>query len=134
MLLQRADGFHQRTFKVIADTHHLSGRFHLCCQCSLRTDKLIKWKSRKFYHAVVQHWLKACICLLCNRVFDLIQCITKGNLCCNLRDRISCRFGSQCRRTAYTRVYLDYTVFKCLRVQSILYVTSTRDIQLTDNI
>ena len=134
MLLQRADGFHQRTFKVVADTHHLSGCLHLCSQCSLCTDKLIKRKSRKFYDTVVQHWFKACICLLCDRIFDLIQCITKSDLCCNLRDRISCRFGSQRRRTADTRVYLDYTVFKCLRVQSILYVTSTRDIQLTDNI
>ena len=134
MLLQRADGFHQRTFKVVADTHHLSGCLHLCSQCTFCCDEFIKWQTRDLNNTVIQHRLEACVCFACDGVRDLIQCVTQCDLGCNLGDRITGSLTCKCRRTAYTRVYLDYTVFKCLRMQSILYVTSTRDIQLTDNI
>ena len=134
VLLQRADRFHQRTFKVIADTHHLSGRLHLGGQRSLGTDKFIKWQTWDFYHAVVQHRLKACVRLSGDGIFDLIQSITKGNLRRHLGNRIPCRFGRQGGRTAHTRINFDYTVFKSVRMQGILYVTSPCDIQLTDNI
>ena len=112
MLLQRTDCFHKSSFKVIANTHNFSGSFHLCRQRSLCTDKFIERKSRHLNNTVVKHWLEACISFLCNCILDLVQCISKGNLCSNFCDRVSCRFGSQCRRTAYTRVYLNYTIFK----------------------
>ena len=116
MLLQRTDCFHKSSLEVITDAHNFSGCFHLCCQCSLRTDKFIKWKSRDLNYYIVKHWLKTCIGLLCDCILDLIQIVSKCDLRCNLRDRVSCCFGSKCRRTAYTRVYLDYTILECLRV------------------
>ena len=134
MLLQRTDCFHKCTFKVITDTHNFSGCFHLCCQCTFCTDKFIKWKSRDLYNAIVKHWLETCIGLLRNCILNLIQCISKCDLCSNFRNWISGCFGSQCRRTAYTRIYLDNTVLKCVRIQRILYVTSSGNIQLADNV
>ena len=73
MLLQRTDCFHQSSFKVIADTHNLSGCFHLSRQSSLCTDKLIKWKTRNLYNTVIQHWLETCIGLPGDCILDLIQ-------------------------------------------------------------
>ena len=134
MLFQRTDRLHQCSFEVIADTHNLSGRLHLSGQCSLGTDKFIKRKSRNLYDAIIQHRLETCVSLLSYRILDLIQCITQCNLCSYLRDRITGRLGSQCRRTAHTRVYFDDTIFKCGRVQCILYITSSGDIQFADDV
>ena len=134
MLLQRTDGFHKATLKAVTDTHDLSGRFHLCGQCSFCADEFIKWQTRHLNDTIVQHRLKACHSLSGNCIFDLIQCISDGNLCSHLCNRITSCLRSQCRRTAYTRVYLDHTVLKALRMKSKLYVTSSGDLQLTDDI
>ena len=125
MLFQRTDGFHKCSLEVITDTHNFSGRFHLCCQCTFCADELIKWKSRDLNYTVVKHWLETCISFLCNCVLDLVQCISKSDLCCNLGNRISCCLRCKCRRTAYTRVNLDYTVLKAVWMKCILYITST---------
>ena len=114
MLLQGADGLHQGALKVGADTHNLARCLHLGSQSTLSADKLIKWKSRHLYYAVVQHRFKACVGFLCNGIFDLIQSIAQSNLCSHLCDRISCRLGSQGRRTAHTGIYLDDAVFKAV--------------------
>ena len=53
MLFQGTDGFHQRTFKVIADTHNFTGSFHLCGQSTFCTDKFIKWQTRDLDNTVV---------------------------------------------------------------------------------
>ena len=134
MLLQRTNSFHQRSFKVITDTHNLSGSFHLSCQCSLGTDKFIKWQTRDLNYTVVQHRLKTCISLLSNCVLDLIKRVTECNFSSNLSNRISSCLRCQRRRTAHTRVNLDYTVFECIRMQRILHITSTGNIQFTDDI
>ena len=70
----------------------------------------------------------------CDRIRNLIQCVTQGNLCCNLCDRVTCCLTCKCRGTAYTRVYLDYTVFKAVRFQSVLNVTSTCDSKFCDDV
>ena len=134
VLLQRTDGFHQSTFEVMADTHNLTCRFHLSSKGSLCSDKFIKWKSRDLNYTVVKHWLETCICFSCDRVRNLIQCVTQGNLCCNLCDRVTCCLTCKCRGTAYTRVNLDYTVFKAVRFQSVLNVTSACDSKLCDDV
>ena len=134
MLLQRTDGLHKGTFKIITDTHDLSGCLHLSRQCTFCTDEFIEWKSWNLYYTVVKHRLKACVSLLRNRILNLIQSITKCNLSRNLGNRISCCLRCKCRRTADTRIHLDNTVLKCLWMQCILYVTSSCNIQLTDNI
>ena len=53
MLFQGTDCFHQRAFKVIADTHNFTGSFHLCGQGTFCADKLIKWKTRDLDNTVV---------------------------------------------------------------------------------
>ena len=134
MLLQGTDRFHQRALKAVADTHNLTGCLHLCGQRTFRADKLIEWKTRKFYDTVVQHRLKACVSLACDGIRDLIQSISQSDLCRYLCDRVSGRLGSQRGRTADTRVYLDDAVFKAVRIQCVLHVTSSGDAQLGDNV
>ena len=127
MLLQGTDGLHKATLKVGTDTHDLTGCLHLGSKCSLCADEFIKWQSRHLNDTVVQHRLEACIGLLGNCIFDLIQCISQGNLCCYLCDRIASCLRSQRGRTAYTRVYLDNTVLKARRMQGVLYVAASSD-------
>ena len=99
-----------------------------------RTDKFIEGKSRHLDYHIVKHRLEACIGLLCNSVLDLIQCVTESDLCGNLCDRISCRLGRKGGGTAYTRVYLNYTVLEALRVKCVLYVAATGDTELCDDL
>ena len=134
MLFQRTNCLHQSTLEVIADTHNLSSCLHLCCQCSLGTDKLIKWKSWNLNNAVIQHWFKAGIRFSCDCIWNFIQRISQRNLRSDLRDRISGCLRSQCRRTAYTRIYLNHAILKAFRIQCILYVTSTCNVQLADDV
>ena len=118
----------------MADAHNLSCSFHLCCQCTFRCDEFIKWQTRNLNNTVIQHRLKACVCFASDGVRNLIQCVSKCDLGCNLSDRITGSLTCKCRRTAYTRVNLDYTVLKALRMKSVLYVTSTCDAKLCDDI
>ena len=90
MLLQGTDGFHKGTLEVVADTHYLSGSLHLSGKCTLCCEELVERKSWNLDYTVIKHWLKACVCLLCDSVLDLIEVIAECNLGCNLGDRISC--------------------------------------------
>ena len=134
MLLQRADRFHERSLEVVADAHDLSGRLHLCRQRPLGADELVKGQSRHLNDNVVQHGLEACVGLLSDRILDLVQCIAERDLRSHLCDRVSCRLGCQRGRTADTGVYLDHAVFKGIRVQRVLHVASSGDIQLADDV
>ena len=134
MLFQRTDSFHERALEVVTDTHNFTGCFHLSCQGSLCSDKFIEWKSRNLNYTVIKHRLKTCICFSCNSIRDFIQCITQGDLCSNFGNRITGSLTCQCGRSAYTWIYLDNTIFKALRMKSILYVTSTCDSKLCNNV
>ena len=99
-----------------------------------RIDEFIEGKSRHLDYHIVKHRLEACVGLLCNSVLDLIQCVAEGDLRGNLRDRISCRLGRKGGGTAYTRVYLNYTVLKALRVKRVLYIAATGDTEFCDDL
>ena len=116
MLLQGTNGFHQSTFKIGTDAHNLSGCLHLSSQSTFCADKFIKGQTGHFYHTVVQHRLKAGIGLFCNSVLNLIQSIAQSNLCSNLGNRIPSRLRCQCRGTADTGIYFNYTVFKAVGI------------------
>ena len=90
MLLKASDSLHHCTLKVGADTHNLSSSLHLSCKSSLGCDELIEWKPWELNYAVVKGWLKACVGLTCNSVLDLIKCVSKSNLGCNLGNRVTC--------------------------------------------
>ena len=134
MLFQRTDSLHQGALKVIADTHNLAGSFHLCGQGTFGTDKFIKGQTRDLDNTVVQHRLKAGIGLAGDGIRDLIQSVTQSDLGCHLGDGITGSLGSKCGRTTYTGVNLDNAVFKAVRMQGVLYVTSTGDAQLADDV
>ena len=134
MLLQGADGLHQRPFKIGADAHHLAGGLHLGGEGSLCGDEFIEGQTGHFHHAVVQRGFKACVGLARNRVFDLVQGIAQGDLCRHLGDGIAGGLTRQCGRTAHTGIHLDDAVFKAGGMQSELHVAASRDLQLVDDV
>ena len=134
MLFQRADRFHQSALKVAADTHYLAGSFHLSGERSLGCDKLVKRQTGDLHHAVVQHGFETCVGLARNRVGDLVQCVSQGDLRRNLGDGISGSLTCQRGRTAYTGIYFDDTVLKAVGMKGVLNVTSAGDPQLCDDI
>ena len=134
MLFQGTDGLHQRAFKVICNTHNLSGCLHLGGQRPFCRNKLIKGQTGQLHHTVVQCGFKACVGLSGNCVFDFIQCVAQGNLGRHLGDRITCSLACQRGRTADTGVDLDHAVFKAHRMQGKLDVAAACDLQLINNI
>ena len=134
MLFQGTDCLHQSAFKVGADTHDLAGGLHLGSQGTLGAYEFIEREPWHLDHAVIQHWLKACICLFCDRVLNLIQGITQGNLGSNLGNGVSGCLAGQCRGTAYPGVYLDDAVLKAVRVQGILHIAAAGNPQFADDI
>ena len=134
MLLQRTDRFHQTAFKVVADAHDFSGRLHLRSQRSLGADKLIERQTRHLNHTIIQHRLKACHRLSGDRIFDLIQRISDGDLRRHLRDRITGRLGGQRRRTAHSGIHFNDAVFKTLRMKRELNVAAAGNLELCNNV
>ena len=134
MLFQRADRFHKRPFKTGAYAHNFPRSLHLRCQRSFGRNKFIERQPGDFYHAIVQRWFKACICLARNSVFNLIQSISQSDLRRHFRDGISCRLAGQRGRTAHPGINLYDAIFKAFRVQGELHITSPRDLQLVNNI
>ena len=134
MLLQRADGLHQRPFKAGADAHHLAGGLHLGGEGSLGGDEFIKGQTGHFYHAVVKRRLEAGVGLSCNRVFDFIQGVAQGDLCRHLGDGVAGRLARQSGGTAHTGIHLDDAVFKAGGMQGELHVAASCDLKLVDDV
>ena len=134
MLLQRADGFHQRPFKIRADAHYFSRCFHLGGQGAFRRNKFIKGQSGNFYHAIVQHGFKAGIGFPGDGIFNFIQRVAQGNFSRHLRNGISGGFACQGGGTADTGIHLNHAVLKAFRVQGILNIASAGNIQFRYNI
>ncbi len=128
MLLQGTDRFHHSTLKVVADTHHLSGSLHLRRQRTLCRDKFIKRESRNLDNTVIQHRLKARIRLSGDGVFYLVKSVAQRNFGGHFCDRVSGGLGRKRGRTGNSRVYLDDTVFECVRMKRILHITAARDL------
>ncbi len=134
MLFQGTECFHQCAFKIITDAHNLAGCFHLRRQSTFCRNKFVERKSRNLYDTIIQSGFKACICFACNRVFDLIQRITKRDLGRDFSNRVTRCLGSQSRRTAHTRIYFNHAVFETGRMQGKLYVAASRNLQLIDDV
>ena len=134
MLLQRADGLHQRPFKAGADTHHLAGGLHLGGEGPLGGDEFIEGQTGHFHHAVVKRRLEAGVGLSCNRVFDLIQGIAQGDLCRHLGDGVAGRLTRQSGGAAHTGIHLDDAVFKAGGMQGELHVAASCDLKLVDDV
>ena len=134
MLLQRADGLHERAFKIVADTHDLAGRLHLCGQRALGRDELIKRQAREFDDAVIERGLEAGEGLARNRIADLVECIAERDLGRHLGDRISRRLRGERGGTRHTGIDLDDTVLKARRMQRKLNIAAAGDTELVDDI
>ena len=134
MLLERANRLHERTLKVRADGHDLTGRLHLRAERVLCRDEFIEGQARHLDHAVVEHGLKRRVGLLGHRVLNLIQGVAERNLRRNLCDRITGRLRSERRGTADARVHLNDTVLKAVRIQRVLHVAAAGDSELGDNV
>ena len=134
MLLQRADGFHQRPLEVGADAHDLTGGFHLGAQRPLGRQEFVEGQTGHFYHTVVQHGLKAGKGLFRDGVWNLVQMIAQGDLGRHLGDGVAGGLTCQRGRTADTGIHLDDAVLKAGGMQGKLYVTAAGDVQLADDI
>ena len=122
----RTNCLHDCLFKARADCHDFTGCLHLSAQCPLCIDKFIKCPLWVLYNDIVQSRFKASVSLAGYLVDDFIQRVPDGNSGCNLCNRVTGCFRSQCRRTGYTRIYLDYTVLERIRVQCVLHVDLLR--------
>ena len=117
-------GLEDCSLKAAINGHHLACCLHLCAECMISVDKLIKRPTRELHHAVVDRRLKACLRLLCDGVYNLIECVANCNLRGHLCDRVSCRLGRECRGTTDARIDLDDIVLIALRIERILGVAA----------
>ena len=134
MLFQGANCFHKCTLEVVTDAHNLSGSLHLSSKRPLCSNEFIKGKSWKLNYTVVQCGFKACVSLSCNGIFNFIQRVSQCNLCCHLGNGIAGCLTCQCRRTAYTGVYFNHTIFKAGGMKRKLHVTSSGNLKLIDDV
>ena len=96
---QRSYRFKYSLVEGSAYGHYFACCLHLSSQTSVRLRELIKWESRELGNNIVDARLCTSVTCLCYRIYDFIKSKTNCNLSCQLSDRISCRFGSQGRRS-----------------------------------
>ena len=126
--------FQHGSFKAALNCHNLTGSLHLSAQSAVSGYEFIERPTREFQYDIVNGRLKASLSLFGNSVFNLVQVVADSDFAGNLSNRITGSFGSQCGRTAYTRVNFDYIVVFGVRVESQLYVTAANYAQLTHDI
>ena len=126
--------FHQRLFKTLSDGHDFAGCLHLGAESTLRIDELVERPLWEFYHHIVDGRLEAGISVAGDGILDLIQRKSDGDLRSDLRNRIACRFRSQCGRSGNPGIYFDYRIFEAFRVESELTVAAAFYFQFRDNI
>ena len=131
---QAANCFQHRSFKTALNCHNLTGSLHLSAQGAVSGYEFIERPTREFQYDIVNGRLEASLSLFGNSVFDFVQVVADSNFAGNLSNRITGSFGSQCGRTAYTRVNFDYIIVFGVRVESQLYVTAANYAQLTHDI
>ena len=131
--LQRAGGLEDCSLEMAVNAHDLARSLHLRTERTVSIDKLVERPAREFDDTVIKCRLEAGFRLLGNCVGDLIERIADGNLGRNLGNRIAGSLGSQCRRTADTRVDLNDIVAVAVRIQCILRIAAALDAKLADN-
>ena len=123
--LQTAQRFLQRFLKGAPNRHRFTDAFHPCRQRLVCLRKFFEREARDFDDAVINRRFEAGRCLPCNVVFDLIECVTDGEFCRDLRDRKSGRLRSERARTRDARVHFDDDHAAITRINCELNIRST---------
>ena len=134
MLLQGADGFHQRALEVVADAHDFAGGLHLGGESAFCRDEFIERKSGNLHHAVVQGGLEAGVGLPGDGVLDFIQGIAQRDLRRHFGNRVPRGLGGQSGGTAHSGVHLDDAVFEAGGMEGELHIAAAGDFQLIDDV
>ena len=90
---------HECGLEGIGDSHYLTCSLHLSTEVSLSVYELIERPLRELNCNVVECRLEGSICVARNGILDLIESVAQSDLGSNLRDRVTCRLGSQCGRS-----------------------------------
>ena len=96
-------------------------------------DEFIERPAWELHNAVVNRRLEARLCLLCNRVDNLVQRVTNRNFRGHLCNRIARRLGRECRGAADTGIDLDDIVFVALRIERILGIAAPFNAELSND-
>ena len=129
--LQAADALEEAFFQIRADSHDLSGGFHLGPEGVRRIRELVEGEARELCHDVVERRLHGGGAA---RNGDLLQGHAHGNLGRHPRDGIAAGLGRQGGGTRDSGVDFDEVVFRGLRMQGKLHVAPALDLQLADDL
>ena len=129
--LKRAHRFEETLLEVCADAHDLSRCLHLRAQGIGCRRELVKRESGKLCNHVVE---RRCLCRRGVGNSDLLEGHSDGDLRGYLCDGVSARLGCQRGGTGYTGIDLDEVIFLGLGMERKLHVTSTLDLERTDQI
>ena len=103
-------------------------------QCTVRQIEFFEWPAWKLSYHIIKSRLETCFSFTCYSISNLIQCHAYCDFCRYLRNWITSCFRCQCRGTGYTRVYFDNDIFITIWIQSVLYVTTTFDFQIANDV
>ena len=131
---QRTYSFEKSSFQCTVKCHDFTGSLHLGTNLAVCQSELFKWPSWEFAYYIVDRWFKAGLGISGYCICDFIQGHSQSHLGRYLGNRIAGSLGCQCRRTAYTRIYFNDIVLIGTGVQRVLYVTSTFNAQIADNV
>src|SRR5690554_1165433 len=120
-------GFLQRLLESTANSHYLAHRLHLGSQTIVGLGEFLEGEARNLGDDVVDGGLeRGRGTPTGNVVLQLIQGIAHRQLGGDLGDGETGSLGSQCRRARHPRVHLDDHHAPGLRVNTELYVGTTR--------
>ena len=129
--LERTNSLQQALLDSTADAHNLTGSLHLSTELVRSLAELIEWEASNLSYDVIQRRLRASRTI---REHNLVEGHTYCNLRCYASDRETTRLRSQRRRARNSWVNLDDIVVERERIQCKLNVTSSLNLQCTNNL
>src|SRR5690606_28169531 len=115
-------GFLQGFREGAANRHHFTDGLHLRAEDAIRPGEFLEVPARDLDDDVIQRWLEAGRCHLCDIVRDFIECKADGYQRRDLGNREAGRLTRQRRRPRDTRVHLDDVDLAVFRADGVLYI------------
>ena len=113
--------------------HNLANRLHRRTDKTAHSGKLGQVPTGNLAYHIVE--LRSYVCRVGgSHLTNLVEGITKGNLCSNKSERITCCLGSKGGRTRQTGVHLDDAVVVGLGIKGKLDVALTHDFEMAHTV
>ena len=122
--------FEERFFKRTTHAHHLTRSLHLSAEGVLSSSELVEWETSNFSNHIVESRFERSRSV---SNLDFVEAKANGDFSTNASDRVTASFRSKSWRTAHARVHLDEVVVERVRVECILHVTTTFDLQFAND-